>query len=274
MPMLPSREPAKRLPRSDFDVEAFRVQVWNQGMTVLWEQYTMCPCGQRLDNYGTVAMDFTALGPTKLTGEPKTTCVTCSGKGYILRDPQQIKALVFAQAMQSRRFGTNGDMDSGACRATFLPENKPSDGDRITLLDSVHVVREKAFRRGNTQALRFPVATQVQDLQSGNTPVSVLTILRAGLNNVTDPVPLVQGTDFTVDAQGRIVWSTATGNRAPVEGAQFSVEYYAKPRYVVDGASHHVRDTFVGFKQIVPTHKVMTISATLKPEWKGELSAP
>lgn len=273
MPMLPSREPAKRQPRSDFDVEAFRVQVWNQGMTVLWEQFTMCPCGQRVDNFGAVAMGFAPLGPTHLTGEAKTSCATCGGKGYLLRDPQQIKALVFAQSLQNKRFGPNGDMDSGASRATFLPENKPSDGDRITLLNSVHVLREKHFRKGNVQALRFPIASQVQELQSGNAAVSVLTILRASLAGVTDATPLVLGTDFTVDSAGRIVWSTASGNRAPVENAQFSVEYYARPRYVVDGATYHVRDTFVGFKQPTPTHKVMTLSATLRPEWKGDVGA-
>lgn len=274
MPMLPSREPAKRLPRSDFDVEAFRVQVWNQGMTVIWEQFTLCPCGQRQDNFGTVAMDFTALGPTKLTGAAKTTCATCGGKNYILRDAQEIKVLIFSQAYRNNRFSLTGDMDTGSCRATFLPENKPSDGDRITLTNSVHVVREKHFRSGNVQAMRFPIASQIQDLQSGQTPVSVLTLMRAGLDNVTDPVPLVQGVDFTVDNQGRIVWSTASGNRAPVAGAQFSIEYYAKPRYVVDGAAHGVRDTFVGFKQPAPTFKVVTMSATLKPEWKGDLNAP
>ena len=269
MVMLPSRRPAKLLPRADFKSEDLRAQVWKNGVDVVWEQCVLCPCGQRVDNYGVVAMGFAALGPTLLTGEAKTACATCGGKGYIQMSAQPIKVLMFSQAFQGKRFSTNGDMESGAAKATFLPENKPTDGDRITLTNSVHVLREKHIRKTTVESLRFPIASQVQDLETGPVSLSVLTLMRASLDNVTDPTPLVLGTDFTVDNQGRIVWSVAAGSRAPVVGAQYAVEYYAKPRYVVTGTGHKVRDTTVGFKKSAPTPTVLTVTASLQAEWKG-----
>jgi len=76
--------------------------------------------------------------------------------------------------------------------------------------------------------------------------------------------------DFTVDPQGRVDWTLGIGlGTAPVEGARYSMSYYAHLAYVVVSHPHDFRDTITQIKQPEPSHTPMLVQAMARLEFYG-----
>jgi hypothetical protein len=267
MALLPPLLPTKQSPRGDFQPMEFRRLFAQLGQPVTWEMTAVCPCGQQLNE---VAESFSAshvLGRLAVSGEPKTICATCGGKGWYKHSSQPITVIVQDMAVNPRRFGVTGEYAVGRAHISFLPENKPGLGDRIVLTTSVHRVHEFVTRTaGATQALRFPIVAQVQETATGNQTIRVLQAKKAA-NNVAS-ADLVEGAAFTVDGQGRLVWNDLAG--APAVDDAFSITYYARPRYVIEDVPFAVRDTIVHHKTVSPKDTRLPIYAIARQEYRGD----
>lgn len=268
MPLLPPLLPTKLTPRGDFVPGDFRKLIAQLGQDVTWEMTAVCPCGQSLDDTGENFSYTSPLGKLGVSGEPATICATCNGRGWYKHSAQTIRILVQDMAVNPRRFGVSGEYAKGRARLTFLPENKPGLGDRITLTKTVHRVHEFTTRRaGATQSLRFPIVAQVQNTALGPVTVRVLQAKKA-LANVA-AADLVEGVAFTVDGQGRLVWMDGAGASPGVDEA-FSITYYARPRYVVEATPFAARDTVVHLKTPAPEDTQLPIFATALQEYRGD----
>lgn len=266
MALFPPLLPVKLSPRGDFRPDEFRLLVAQLGQDVTWEMAAVCPCGQTLD---AVAENFSAsavLGKLGVSGEPKTICATCNGQGWYKHSAQPIRIIVQDMSVNPRRFGVTGEYAKGRARMTFLPENKPALGDRITLHQSVQRIHEFTTRRaGATQALRFPVVAQTQATANGPVVVRVLQAKKA-LANVA-AADMVEGVAFTVDGLGRLVWIDPA---APGVDEAFSITYLAHPRYVVEDNPFSVRDTVVHHKTPAPVDTRLPVFATGLQEYRGD----
>lgn len=254
MPLLPPRIPVKLKPSSDFNAEDFRRVVVQKGRgadglgNVVWEQRTQCPCGRKLVDVA-ADMDYASpLAANFITGEPQTACPRCNNLGFFLREPQNIPVIIQNMAQYGRRFQSAGEYQQGMARITMLPEHKPSFGDRLTMRFSVQVVREDKRRTvSTTESLRFPIASQQQDLAAGLTTVKTLWLQKANADNNTNTTSdhLVEGTDYDVTPDGKIDWTKGIANgHAPALGATYTVSYYAAPRYVIKDEGHNVRESY------------------------------
>lgn len=278
MPLFPPRFPAKAGPRSDFLPDEFRDAIQQKGQDVTWQMTAVCPCGQKLDDVSTTFTAFAApLGQKGVTGEARTVCPVCAGKGWYQHSAQPIRVLIQDMSVNPRRFGVTGEYARGRSRISFLPENKPAIGDRIELSYSVHRVHELTRRKtaAATQALRFPVKAQVLDTATGNQTVRVLQMMRA-VNNVTAVVDaLVEGVDYTVTAGGLIDWTLGDGTgRSPGVGQAFSVTYFAHPRYVVEDVPFAIRDTNIHHKTPAAVSTQLPVYAIALQEYRGDGTNP
>lgn len=270
MPLLPPRLPVKLVPRGDFNPEEFRTLFAQRGKLVLWEMAAVCPCGTPIAKFEQPFNYSTPASDTAITQEARVDCPVCSGKGWYAHSSQTITVLLHAMAINPRRFGVSGDYAVGRARVSTLPEDKLAIGDRLTVTDSVQRVTELLRRKaGATTTLRFPVVAQTLDLSTGQTPTRVLQAIRAlPAGTVASSQVMVEGADFTIDAQGRILWGV-TSNK-PAVGDQFSITYYARPRYVVEDLPAVTRDDRVHYK--TPTAKAVQLPqmATVRQEYRGD----
>lgn len=281
MPLFPSRMPAKRSPRSDFIPVDFRRLIAEKGLWVTWQQCAQCPC-QRVLQQMTTDNGFPApLDNMYATGEPTPECVLCKGRGFY-SDPNSDQLIqINLSSMQSygKQFTPMGDYAAGTARATMFPEHKASVGDRFTLRDSAILVRENRQRLGTVENLRFPVTTQNLQLSTSpnDTPTSVLYAQRASLLGVSLVIDkMVLGVDFVVTNTGAIDWSLGIANgHAPALNAEYTISYYAKPRYVMTDYIHAVRDTWDGERRPAndPKFAPMPLQVILKAEYLGNNAA-
>lgn len=267
MALYPPLLPTKLTPRGDFDPAAFRLLVAQLGQPVTWEIAAICPCGEKLDNISQSFAPEFVLGKLGVSGEPRTVCATCAGKGWYLHSAQTIKLVVQDMSVNPRRFGVSAEYAIGRARISFLPENRPALGDRITLTTSVQRINELAVRKaGATQALRFPIATQTQDLATGQISLRVLQAQKA-LDNQS-VAPMVEGVAFTVNGSGHLVWNDLAG--APAVDEAFSITYLARPRYVVETTPYSIRDSVVHHKTPAPVDTRLPVFATALQEYRGD----
>jgi hypothetical protein len=266
MALFPPRLPAKLTPRGDFQPEEFRRLVAQLGQDVTWEMTAVCPCGQNLDN---LAKNFSAsavLGKLGVSGESRTICATCGGKGWYKHSSQPIRVIVQDMSVKPMRFGVNGEYAKGRARITSLPENKLGLGDRITLSKSVLRIHEFTTRRsGATQSLRFPIVAQDQETANGVVTVRVLQAKKA-LANVAS-ADMVEGVAFTVNGSGQLVWIDPG---APGVDEAFSITYFARPRYVIEDNPFSIRDTVVHHKTPSPVDTRLPVFATALLEYRGD----
>lgn len=268
MTELPSRVPPKVRPRVDFDMQEYRKMVFAKGVAVAWEQCAECPCSQPSATWDVGLIETT----TTTTGEARVDCTLCDGKGYYWHSEQTIKAIVTGGSSKTDLFSMYGEYARGMVSVSLLPEHLPAYGDRFTVLHSVMVYRETRVRTaGTVESLRYPVQPRVLDLEGGEVTLGVTRIQRAGtdgLSTLNDV--LIEGQDFVVTDAGKLDFSLGdSNNTAPVEGARYSVTYYARPRYYVADRPHTHRDSVTKRKRVEETPLLLPIQAHCSLEFMG-----
>jgi len=277
MALYPPRQPIKTLPRVDFEPEMFRKSIFQVGARVIWEQVHQCPCSRKVADLTSDMTDFLVPEGYVVTGEAASECPRCTGVGFFLTDPQEIPVIIHSMRDTARRFAKAGEYEEGTASVTFLPEHKIALGHRLTLTKSVHVVREARRRSSSViESLRFPIADQTLELQTGNQIVRVLWAQKAtnNLSNTTTD-KLVEGVDFAVTVDGRVDWTLGIANgRAPVLNAYYTISYVARPRYMITDLAHAVRDTYVQSHAPSPVFSTMPIQGSARLEYLGQPVGP
>ncbi len=277
MALYPPRQPVKLSPRVDFNPEWFRQSIFQVGARVIWEQAHQCPCSRKVADLTSDMTDFLVPEGYVVTGEAAAECPRCTGVGFFLTDPQEVPVIIHSMRDVAKRFARSGEYEEGTASVTFLPEHKLSLGHRLTLTKSVHNVREARRRSALVvEALRFPIADQTLDLQTGQVTARVLWAQKA-TNNVSNTTTdkLVEGTDFTVTVDGKIDWTLGIANgRAPVLNAYYTISYLARPRYMITDLSHAVRDTYVQNHAPAAVFSTMPIQGMARLEYLGQPVGP
>jgi len=240
----------KGKPAVDFDVDAFRHMVWQNGWRLTWEQAEICPCQE------SVEPDVGRRG-----------CPVCGASGFLWHTPTEVRAIVTSVTQDEETFHKIGPWMEGRVFLTLQPEHLPGRFDRFTALDSVMIMREIAKRpsSGTTTALKLPIARRTLILDAGTLTIGVLRARAITAAGVGAAAPLVEGVDFDVTDAGLIDWTKGIAlGTAPALGARFSVTYTAHPIFEVDDVAYAVRDTRVAAKQANPVHAPMLVKASAK----------
>lgn len=281
MPTLPSRFPARKIPRADFRDDTFRKMIWNNGMNVSWELRSECPCAQSASPNALGLTLDASTGGFNLdlgTDQARDACPTCGGIGYYFHSEQNSKVL-FTRAENEPARGTLGEVPVGSVYGTVLPEHRLNVGDRLTAIPDPDVLaatqypvvlyREtKVFRGEAVTSVKYPISSVEQDTDPAIS-LGVVDLRCAGADGTT---PLdggrVEGVDFTV-VDGDISWITP-----PLSGAQFSISYYAAPVYVVQAMVSAHRDTFTKVRRPNQTFKRLPLRYVMMPEFlsQGEVT--
>ena len=267
-PLLPSRYPNKLTPRSDFRNEQFRKLVASHGLRVTWEQAAPCPCSMAgVEFVGASSTLTAALSLNSADGnntEARADCPLCQGSGVLYHSSQEIRAIFTRATAQVDAFRAYGLYERHTAAFTFLPEHLPGYQDRLTLIDSAIRFQEIRTRgAGTVDTLRAPVFTRTLDLSTGPKDIGVLHLHKAQSDGqVVAGGALDPETHSTVTAEGALDWSPGLAlGTAPAQGERYSVTYTARPRYVVTGHPHTLRDTWVKVKKPAPTHQALLVQA-------------
>lgn len=235
----------KTLTRADFRPEELRRLIIQKGLRCEWTQASQCPCSQKSTEYGLDLRDVTDIDSNP--GLNNQSCPVCKGNGFIYHSPQEIKAITTGVRTDTEvaEYGLNR---TGDVKFTVQPEHLLSYGDRIKLKDSVIVYREVLTKTAsNTVSLKFPIVQRTLDIVGGPLTIGVTYCHIADSNGLTlVNGERIQGTHFTVDVSGRLVWNGDVNT--PAVGTKYTVNYYAHPTYVIIDYPHTVRDTFNMFK--------------------------
>ena len=173
-------------------------------------------------------------------------------------------------------FGTYG---LGRVRITLLPEHLPSFHDRFTAKEAVAVYTEVRTRTASAvERPRYPVVIRTFDVGAvgdRSTKVSktigVLHCRKADANGSIVAGELVEGTDFTVDGSGQIDWTLGDGlGSAPAAGERYALQYYVRPRWVVENIPYVHRNTLVLSKTPKPEVSELMALADCRLEWLGD----
>jgi len=252
MPVLQALAPNKERPRIDIAYTDLRKEIFRHGVDVFWEMAAVCPCGRKLSDFAT--------SPTRYeTNEPVPSCVKCKGKGYIYHSKQEIKAVVQDASRDPDRWKVFGEHAAGSATFTTLPEHLPSFLDKFTLKDSTILYRERRKRTIDPkESLRYPVVTRTFTLGDTadptipvDTTMGVVHAISADVDGVIIDNELVENTDFSITADGKIDWALGMARgTAPAKGAFYSVHYYANPVYIVRTMPFTRRDTTVKTKSV------------------------
>lgn len=269
MPLYPPKPPITQVPRADFEGEQFRKIIFEKGADVVWEQCAVCPCSERVNQFTGAQTAEDLLSDNWRTEQQNAVCSVCNGVGFELHSPTPTKVLIMDMRNNPKRFRSDGNYEEGTARVTFLPENKPNMGDRLTLANSVYVVSEMRRRSSSAiEPVRFPIATKILQLATGPTAVRVMRVRKAQANQTVGAL-LVEGTDFDVTVDGKVNWAKGIVlGTAPATGTTYAISYFANPRYRITSMPHGVRDTFVGGS--VPTTPLdMPIACYAQLEYLG-----
>lgn len=240
---LPSFFRKKPRPRVDFNPSYFRSMVQNNGVYVLWEMVSECPCTRSSSGLG-LSLDAALTDLDSLSQAADLDCPSCKGRGYRYHSPQTVKCVVTTGVNNPRVAEPQGDYVAGTISVTSLPEHRLNYGDRITLQDSVIRFREtQRYEDEAESTLKYPVHSRSL-LTNPTQEVGVLDVYAADETG-TSPLnnELVEGTDFTVSAEGGIVWINP-----PATGVRWAISYYARPVYVVTDIPYAFRDTITKIK--------------------------
>lgn len=226
----------------DVDGGDIRRHVVGKSVRLWWEQAVQCPCRsvQELN------------GVTRSTGEPSSTCTFCSGAGIMYVNGQQIVAMMTSTSESSILYHEYGQYAKGTAWLTLLPEHVADYLDRYTLLDGIRTHGEIRRRRATADKTRYPIIRRTFPVGAITNhsakvykTVGVQWCMAAGADGVTTGVELVEGTDFEVDADGKVDWTLGDElGTAPAEGELYSIRYYARPRMVLDDHTYLRRDLY------------------------------
>lgn len=203
-----------------------------RGTRVAWSQAANCPCRLNDETQQPALGDscprcrglgFFHFGPVNYT--PPTNAGTLTPLQQAILDEDGacvISGLV--QQIETERAGytTLGPWRTGELKITVRDENKIGYYDRIILLDSIIAYDEVIEPSGELlQPLRYRATT---------------------INAVfSETARLVEGTDYSVDTTGRLVW--ASTSRIP--RGRIAVHYYTHPSYLVMNRPHSMRQSSV-----------------------------
>lgn len=229
IPVYPLKIPATARP----DPNEYLLFLKAYGLRVGWEQATPCPCGESAE-----------------TVEGRFDCPICGGTGQDYLASQEVTAVVTAVGLRDAPYELLGHFGFGLVHVAVAPEQAPGFGDRYTLLDGVAVLTDLVERAATKDRLRWPIAQVGLYLSVAGVPTqvsaSVIKLRRQDADGNGGPV-LELGTDFTVDAQGRIDWTLGdVAHTAPAVGQRYAVRYFGHPRYVVLERPHLIRDSVSG----------------------------
>ena len=285
----PLKVPPKLVPRADFDIRYIKRLVFTKGLYLTWEQAAICPCALSSPVVATTSPSLLAdtiygeltasEASSREVSDTNPSCQQCAGAGVFWHSSQVIRGIVTGARVQPDTGHVFGDLARGEIVLSLMPEHLPHHRDRFTLRDSVLRCQEVKTRTSATvEAPRYPIQNRTLDLDSGQVTVGVLYAHRTdapsdAVNGWTSPANggLLQGTHFTIDANGAIDWTLGdAAGTAPVEGARYMIDYMCRPRYQVTDHPHVIRDTERKFKQVNPSHVPMPVYATARLEqWGG-----
>jgi hypothetical protein len=256
-------QPRKLGPRTDFPSRDLRQNIFKYGMRVKWEMVTVCPCERK--NLDSLSIEFgTREKPIGCPLKDFDSAV-CGGNGYIYHSSQEIQAIVHDGSKDPDRWKIWGEHAAGNVSITTLPEHLPSFLDRLTLLDTVMVYRERRERKKDLiESLRYPVVTRSMTLGSDEDPTEpvlskfgVLYAIKASsdgrivLDDNKLPLELKNDEDFVVTEDGKIDWTLGmSSGRAPSPGEYYSMQYFIHPVYVVRSMPYQFRDSVHKVKQV------------------------
>lgn len=272
MAQLPPLTAGKARPRVDPRPQDYDKALQARGLPVVWEQSAVCPCGRSADAFGE-GFGFTDPTALRPTGESRTDCDVCKGKGYLYHSPTSTRVLVTGRSIDPKRYAELGETAAGVVGMTFRSVNLPAFMDRVTLSLSIMLYRELTKRAltGTVDTLRYPVVERIMPLATGTIVKGVLYAHKAAADGIaTSAGVMVEGVDFTVTEAGAIDWTlgVATG-KAPAPGARYAMTYFAHPRYVVTSHPFSARDTMILHKSPTEVHTELPIRAMAKLEYLG-----
>jgi hypothetical protein len=235
----------KTLTRADWRHEEIRRLIIQKGLNIEWTQSAQCPCHQKSTQYGLDLRDVVDIDATP--GANNQSCPVCNGTGLIHHSSQDIKAIV-TTAKGDTEIGEFGQYRRDEAKFTTQSEHLLSYGDRLKLKDSVLVMRETLTKAAsNTVTTKLPIIQRTLSLETGALTIGVIYCHLADANGLAIANGIrIQGTHFTVDNQGRIVWNGDANT--PAVGTKYSISYYANPTYIIIDHPHTVRDTINLFK--------------------------
>ncbi|MBT8428501.1 MAG: hypothetical protein KJN79_01175 [Gammaproteobacteria bacterium] len=234
--------------RVDFKPDAFDISITTKGYRCWWSRAAPCPC---LNN--------------PQTRQPDPTCPLCDGYGEmrflpedglesysedahgnpieISDDRLSVGILVLMTGLSRDRqiFERFGEWVMGTAMCSTQPGNDLAWRDRLELRDSIMYWAENVEADGSTL---IKVGRKIDRIRYRAVGVNMLR---------TVDTLYRQPNDFTVNAEGQIVWSSATV--APAAGTLLSVHYKVHPVFRIIDWPHAVRDTAVAAKTQAKSRK-------------------
>lgn len=228
--------------RADFDMDEFRRKILQYGMLMRWEYAVPCPCFRTQDRGEVVTHSTEARGD----------CPSCRGTGQFYAEAQETRALLTTTSTTAKLATMMGEFQEGDAMLTMLPEHVPTRLDRLTLISGTVLLCETVTKTDQAvERTRYPVVrrrfpTGNADGTPGVAEVTELGVMYCRATNTAGVLQgdeLREGDDFVVTDEGFIDW-TLSGDDAPPPGAKYTIRYYARPAFLVQGLPYVRRDMF------------------------------
>lgn len=230
--------------RVAFDMEELVRALHQHGTPIQFEASLQCPCKRIQSRHGVVAHST----------EARSDCPECNGSGIITGEPIRSLGLVHSTKDWAMISATFGQYSEGDVLITMPPEHIPDRFDRITMLAGVRVMNEQRRRTTSmVERLRYPIVRRKFDVGMPDGSPGARRIERGVLvARFTDTAGVLQSrrlqenVDFTVTDAGDVDWSLGDANgTSPATDAWYSMRYYARPVFVVQGFPYLRRDSQV-----------------------------
>lgn len=222
--------------RVDFNVQDFEQLIEQKGYRLQWEKATICPCIDPATNHGVEG------------------CPQCDGRGKYYYSSSEIKGVITRQNKELQIGDVFGALEPGEAYLTVPAKYKLSQFDRVTNLDSIGVYSEVIIKDlEDDDYLRY-------------TPIGAVDFAGYQPTLKSNIINLVQGVDYTFDADGKITWLTAN---KPAANTGFSFRYNCHPVWLVTTMPNYIRDTFVANEGLADTAKAMPLRVSIRLEHLG-----
>ena len=244
----PWKPPTKQI-GATFHPKLYSDFLYRQGWRFTWQQGAPCPCAETADD------DSGRKG-----------CPVCGGVGWYWHSAQETRAVVTRARKVLDPYTHHGEWGNGEVNLSLHPHQLPAYKDRFRALDAVFLMQELRVRGpGVLDSLRYPVAQRVLDLETGDITLGVTECRKTGLDGFAEAVPLLEGIDFAVDAEGRIDWTLGIGlDTAPVVGGRYGIVYTAHPMFEALEDGYSARDARIRSKTPTPTWATMLMQVRCK----------
>jgi hypothetical protein len=209
------------LPRVDIHNSKFERLISEKGYRLQLEKALACGCNKT---------------ETKTTDATSLNCPLCKNKYYIYFPATQIQAIITSMNQDSN-LENSGQWLQGMYTVMVKPEDQLGLYDRLTFLDDSVSFTEALIRAntGNTDVPKFPILSFDLPIEDVN------------------GILYVMGTDFTIDANGSIVWGLSS--KQPSAGTPYGYRSQILRRLLICDFPHVQRATFTvidGVNTFVP----------------------